>query len=59
MVAVFEKNYLTRLMWEHSGNVSRAALAAGKERRDLGKLLKKYNIDPKLYYTPRAKPTSG
>jgi transcriptional regulator with GAF, ATPase, and Fis domain len=59
MVAVFEKNYLTRLMWEHSGNVSRAALAAGKERRDLGKLLKKYNIDPKIYYTPRAKPARG
>lgn len=43
----FERNYLIRLMTEHQGNVSHAALAAGKERRDLGKLLKRYQIDPK------------
>ncbi|MDZ7288482.1 MAG: sigma-54 dependent transcriptional regulator [candidate division KSB1 bacterium] len=46
MIEEFEKEYLTRLMREHQGNVSRAALAAGKERRELGKLLKKYRIDP-------------
>lgn len=36
----FERQYLSRLMKECAGNVSRAARAAGKERRDLGKLLK-------------------
>jgi DNA-binding NtrC family response regulator len=41
----FEHDYLTRLMREHCGNVSRAARAAGKDRRDLHKLLKKYGID--------------
>ncbi|HEY6988842.1 MAG TPA: sigma-54 dependent transcriptional regulator [Bryobacteraceae bacterium] len=40
----FEKNYLTRLMGEHGGNVTRAARFAGKERRELGKLLKKHGL---------------
>jgi DNA-binding NtrC family response regulator len=45
----FERPYLTQLMIEHHGNVSRAARTAGKERSDLGKLLKKYRIDPQLF----------
>jgi DNA-binding NtrC family response regulator len=45
----FEKNYLARLMSEHRGNVSEAARASGKERRDLGKLLRKYQLDPKSF----------
>ncbi|MBI4536167.1 MAG: sigma-54-dependent Fis family transcriptional regulator [Ignavibacteriae bacterium] len=49
MIEAFEKEYLDRLMYEHRGNVSHAALAAGKERRELGKLLKKYRIDPRLF----------
>jgi DNA-binding NtrC family response regulator len=49
MIETFEKEYLNRLMREHRGNVSHAALAAGKERRELGKLLKKYRIDPKFF----------
>jgi DNA-binding NtrC family response regulator len=48
-IAAFEKNYLIRLMFEHGGNVSQAAVAARKERRDLGKLLKKYKLDPKSF----------
>jgi DNA-binding NtrC family response regulator len=48
-VDAFERRYLTRLMTEHRGNVSRAARAAGKERRDLGKLLKRHSLDPKLF----------
>ena len=43
-IGSFERAYLTRLMAETSGNVSRAARVAGKERRALGKLLKKYGI---------------
>ncbi len=42
----FERNHLIRLMRESAGNVSQAARLAGKERRALGKLLKKYCIEP-------------
>ena len=45
----FERAYLTQLMFDHQGNVSQAARAAGKERRDLGKLLKKCQIDPRAF----------
>ena len=48
----FERNHLLRLMRESAGNVSRAARLAGKERRALGKLLKKYCIDPGYFRTP-------
>jgi len=50
----FERNYLARLMSEHRGNVSQAARASGKERRDLGKLLRKYQLDPKSFRFPVA-----
>jgi DNA-binding NtrC family response regulator len=46
MIKAFERDYLTRLMKDHCGNISQAAQAAGKERRDLGKLLKKHHLDP-------------
>jgi ActR/RegA family two-component response regulator len=39
-------------MSEYAGNVSQAARAAGKERRGLGKLLKKHRVDPKFFRTP-------
>lgn len=41
----FEKRYLQQIMKETQGNVSEAARHACKERRALGKLLKKYGID--------------
>jgi DNA-binding NtrC family response regulator len=50
VIEAFERDYLVRLMGQCQGNVSHAALAAGKERRELGKLLKKYQIDPKLFH---------
>jgi DNA-binding NtrC family response regulator len=43
----FEREYLIRLMGEHRGNVSHAARAAGKDRRELGRLLKKHGLGPK------------
>jgi DNA-binding NtrC family response regulator len=49
VVERFEHDYLARLMREHGGNVSSAARAAGKDRRDLHKLLKKYGIDRSLF----------
>jgi DNA-binding NtrC family response regulator len=45
----FERDYLIRLMWEHGGNVTLAAAAASKERREFGKLLKKYELDAKTF----------
>jgi DNA-binding NtrC family response regulator len=45
----FERNYLTRLMSRHQGNVSEAARSAGKERRELGKLLKKHRLDAQSF----------
>jgi len=55
-VEAFDRAYLERLMLEHGGNVSHAARAAGKDRRDLGKLLKKYKEDPRVSQY-RCKPT--
>jgi len=45
----FERQYLVRLLRENAGNVTRAAIAAGKERRDFGKLLNKHRLDPKNF----------
>ncbi|OYY94815.1 MAG: hypothetical protein B7Y41_04390 [Hydrogenophilales bacterium 28-61-23] len=45
----FERNHLIQLMRESAGNVSQAARLAGKERRALGKLLKKYCIEPDCF----------
>jgi len=42
----FEREYLTRLLHSHGGNVSSAARSAGKERNDLRRLLKKHRLDP-------------
>jgi two-component system, NtrC family, response regulator GlrR len=40
----FESEYLSRVLEESNGNVTRAARLAGKERRAFGKLLKKYGL---------------
>lgn len=45
----FEKQYLTWLISKSDGNVSQAADKAQKERRALGKLLKKHGINPSQY----------
>ncbi len=54
----FERDYLCRLLVGHHGNVTQAARAAGKERRELGKLLRKYGIDPRSFL-PSALRESG
>jgi len=48
-IASFERNYLTDLMAQHRGNVTHAARMAGKDRRELGKLLKKCGVDPRAF----------
>jgi DNA-binding NtrC family response regulator len=49
MITCFEKEYLRRLMATTHGNVTLAARRAGKERRALGKLLKKHGIERSDY----------
>ena len=46
-VDAFEREYLARVIAESGGNVTKAALAAHKERRELGKLLKKHGLNAK------------
>lgn len=45
-IDTFERIYLRNLLTESQGNVTKAARLAGKERRALGKLLKKHQITP-------------
>ena len=44
-IAAFERRYLASLLAQHRGNVTRAAIAAGKERRSFQRLLRKHNLD--------------
>jgi DNA-binding NtrC family response regulator len=44
IIEEFERSYLTELLRLHRGNVTRAAREAGKDRRALGRLIKKYSI---------------
>jgi len=43
-IEIFERGYLLALMNRADGNVSRAAVLAGTERRHLGKMLKRHGI---------------
>ena len=51
MIQNFELNYLTRLLAQHRGNITQAAVAAGKHRSTLQRLLRKYSLDPKSFRT--------
>jgi DNA-binding NtrC family response regulator len=44
-IEAFEKDYVEKLLQEHNGSVTRAALAAGKDRRAFGRLKKKYGLE--------------
>ena len=48
-IEAFERQYLTRLMEQCRGNVTHIARKPQRERRDVGKLLKKYQIHPRNY----------
>lgn len=43
----FERLYVEQALLEHGGNITRAALAAGKDRRAFGRLVKKHGVDPR------------
>jgi len=49
VIDYFEQRYLTWLISSSKGNVTQAADIAQKERRALGKLLKKHDINPNQY----------
>jgi DNA-binding NtrC family response regulator len=53
-VSAFERSYLKRLMQQHRGNVTRAALAAGKERKAFSRLLRKYDMKRALFIEENA-----
>jgi two-component system, NtrC family, response regulator GlrR len=44
-IRAFEASYLRQVLAEHGGNITRAARAAGKERRAFQRLLQKYSLD--------------
>jgi DNA-binding NtrC family response regulator len=48
-IDAFEREYLTALIRAHHGNVSQAARVAHKERRDLGRLLKRHGLDARRF----------
>lgn len=49
VIEKFEKSYLEETLRKSGGNVTRAALAAGKDRRVFGRLMKKYRLDRRAY----------
>jgi two-component system response regulator AtoC len=44
MIASFERSYLEQLLASHGGNVTRAAVAAKKNRRAFFELMRKHRI---------------
>lgn len=52
-IALFERSFLSRVLARAEGNVTLAAQLCGKERRSLGRLLKKHGIDRHTYARPR------
>jgi DNA-binding NtrC family response regulator len=53
MIHNFELGYLTKLLAAHRGNITHAAKAAGKQRRALQRLLRKYDLKPQSFHALR------
>lgn len=45
VIGEFERSYVADLLARHQGNITQAAKAAGKDRRTLQRLVKKYSLD--------------
>ena len=45
IVGEFERAFLANLLKQHQGNITQAAKAAGKDRRTLQRLVRKYSLD--------------
>jgi two-component system, NtrC family, response regulator GlrR len=54
MIAAFETDYIQRLLATCNGNITRAAQAAGKNRRAFFELMRKYGIDPVRFRSPHS-----
>jgi two-component system response regulator GlrR len=52
VIRVFERNYIENLLKKSRGNISRAAAAAGKNRRAFWQLLQKHGITSDSYREP-------
>ena len=48
VVENFEHDYVEQMLKKHNGNITRAALEAGKDRRAFGRLAKKYGFQRKI-----------
>lgn len=48
-VTAFERRYIENLLRKHGGNVTRAAREAQKDRRVLGRLIRKHDIDRRAF----------
>lgn len=48
-VGQFEREFVARMLAIHNGNISRAAKAAGKDRRSFQRLVSKYGLDRKSF----------
>jgi len=46
-LAAFERHYVEQILRENAGNITRAARAAGKDRREFGRLVKRHQIIPR------------
>jgi DNA-binding NtrC family response regulator len=49
VIEQFEKHYLNGLLLAHDGNITRAAQAAGKDRRALRQLIRKHRIEASTF----------
>lgn len=49
IIREFERAYLTNIMIKHQGNITNAALAAGKDRRTFQRLLQKNGLDKSIF----------
>ena len=45
VIGEFERNYVAKLLAQHQGNITQAARAAGKDRRTLQRLVRKYALN--------------
>ena len=51
IVGEFERSYLTHVLEESHGNISKAARRSGKERRTFAKLMDKHGIGKRQFVT--------
>ncbi|MBN2497976.1 MAG: sigma-54-dependent Fis family transcriptional regulator [Deltaproteobacteria bacterium] len=49
VVGEFEQNYVSKMLSFHRGNISRAAKAAGMDRKNFWQLMKKYRIEARAF----------